>query len=161
MFLITRNVAWIPMAIIIWLGTPFKWKDGSTLKNFSDENITAQFDRAKTEHYSERILAIVVAVFLVVAWFFVSWLTSGYNWYIFPTVLVVVLFIDTVLAISRYFYFQEQEKIATETGTALVLMDVWKDSDLASLIKQAHDDRNAANEVKASGINQLKKANQD
>lgn len=151
LFLITRNIAWIPMTIIIWLGTPFKWKDGSNLRHKSDSEIKNQFHQEKFEHYGKRILTIAIGVFLLCVWFTAVQATKGAIWWIFPVVFSIILFIDIVLAVSRYVYFQDQEKKATGTGKVLVLMEVWKDSSLEALIKRAHTDREAAEGVKTTG----------
>jgi hypothetical protein len=157
MFLITRNVAWIPLAFIVWLGTPFIWDPGHSLKEWRDDVIREKYFEAKFEHYGIRIVCIVLFVLGCLLWWGLSWLTHGYCWYIFPIIVTVAFFIDAVIMGSRFIYYQEQEKKSkTAGGTAIVLADCWKDNDVERLIARVHAERSAANDYKNEKIKEMK-----
>lgn len=153
MFLITMNVAWIPMAIIIWLGTPFAWKDGSSLKNKTDDDIEQIYNSNMFDHYGGRIIFILCSLVVLTLFYCLIQWTSGEVLLVFPVIFIITAITDIALAGSRYMYYQDQEKKAKEgTGTAIALADVWRDASLEALIKKAHDDRNAHEQVKAEGL---------
>lgn len=136
MFLLWKNILWIPIAFLVSIGTPFKWdNDGSSLKNISEHKIRESYSKAKMDHYFGRIMSSAVFIIGCLIFLLAIWATNGFILLVFPVITLIVLLIDGFMAFCRYVYFCEEEKKA-EQRQELVVIDCWKDTSLTGILRQ-------------------------
>lgn len=141
MFLLWKNILWIPIAFLVSIGEPFKWdNDGSNLKNISEKSLKAKYNEAKGQHYVMRIAMSAAFIIGCMIFLLCVWVSDGFILIIFPVVTLVVLLIDAFMAFARYVNFREKEKEA-EARNEIVVMDYWKDTSLNSLMRKRKEER--------------------
>lgn len=141
MFLLWKNILWIPIGFLCVIGEPFKWdNNGSNLKNISEAKIKEEYNKAKFNHYFKRILTSTAFIIGCLIFLFLIILSNGFILMIFPLITLIVLLIDAFMCFCRFIYHLEEVKEA-ESRNELVVVDDWKDTSLNSLLRTRSEER--------------------
>jgi hypothetical protein len=146
MFLLWKNLLYLPVALMVYIGTPFKFEIESSLRGWSESDLKEKYTEKKRQHYLERIIPACGLIVGTLVFLALIWLSYGYILLIFPLITIILLGIDGLMIFARYIYFREEEKKAEENGTALVLQDAWKDTKLSSLIIRKREEQEKWNQ---------------
>lgn len=140
MFLLWKNLLWLPIAFLVEIGEPFKYENQSNLKNISERKLKEEYNEAKFKHYFTRALLAASLIVGLLIFALGIWATDGFILLVFPIVTIIVLGIDALMGFARYVNFREKEKEA-EARNELVVVDYWKDTSLNSLIRKRNEER--------------------
>jgi len=134
----------LPLHLLAFMGTPFKFKSDSNLRGLDDYEIKAKYNKQKERYHEQvtiaRIITTVVLLamvsFLVVfpSWFF--WVFST----LFTLLFVYCVFFDGLGFLSKYFFAVEEAK-KTEGGNALVVLTTLKDDSIEDALAKRNKDR--------------------
>lgn len=151
MFFLTRSLLGLPYRYLLWMGTPFKYNNESSLKNIPVSKLKADFNDKKGEHYGERI-ALTVGLTVAGLVILISILSIPRVTFAFFVILMFIcLACDTLLAVGRWVFFTHEEK-AAEGRNEIVVADVWKDSSLEELLKRKKESDEEYQQNKNNGL---------